>query len=60
MSPILAGGLDVLLLLTFSIECERIFKLKRDFAKDLYDDNYTGEYDEDESKSNERKFEVFL
>ena len=44
----------------FTTEYERIFKLKRDFAKDLYDDNYTGEYNEDESKSNERKFEVFL
>ena len=42
-SPIPAGGLEVPLLLTFSIKRERIFKLKKSFVNHLHDDDYTGE-----------------
>ena len=37
------GGLEVLLLLTFSIKSERIFKLMKIFVNDLYNYAYTGE-----------------
>ena len=43
VSPIPAGGLEVLLLLTFSTKREKIFKLKKSFVNDLHDDDYTGE-----------------
>ena len=43
VSPIPAGSLEVLLLLTFSTKREKIFKLKKSFINDLHDDDYTGE-----------------
>ena len=43
VSPIHAGGLEVLSLLTFSVKSERIFKLMKSFVNDLYGYAYTGE-----------------
>ena len=43
VSPVPVDGLEVPLLLTFSIKRERIFKLKKSFVNHLHDDNYTGE-----------------
>ena len=43
VSPIPTGGLQVPLLLTFSVKSERIFKVMKSFVNDLYDYNYTGE-----------------
>ena len=37
VSPIPAGGLEVPLLLTFSVKSERITKLMKRFVNDLYD-----------------------
>ena len=36
VSPIPAGGLEVPLLLTFSVKSERIFELMKSFVNDLY------------------------
>ena len=48
-SPILAGGLEVPLLLTFSVKNEQIFEQMKEFVTTLYDYEYTG-MKEDESK----------
>ena len=56
VSAIPAGGLEVPLLLTFSVKSERIFKLMRDFVSDLYDYIYNRaqpENNEDESDDDE-------
>ena len=56
VSPIPAGGLEVPLLLTFSVKSERIFKLMKGFVNDFYDYDYTGERaenNEEESSDNE-------
>ena len=42
VSPIPAGGLEVPLLLTFSVKRERIFELMKNFVNDLYKYDYTG------------------
>ena len=44
VSPTPAGGLEVLLLLTFSVKSERIFKLMKKFVNDLYDYDYSRTY----------------
>ena len=49
-SPIPARGLEVPLLLTFSVKCERITKLVKRFANNLYDYDYTGEQVESNEK----------
>ena len=41
VSPVPTGGLEVLLLLTFSVKSERIFKLMKKFVNDLYDHDYS-------------------
>ena len=51
VSPIPAGGLEVPLLLTFSVKSERIFELMKSFVNDLYEYDYTGE----QAKSNEEE-----
>ena len=56
VSHIPAGGLEVPSLLTLSVKRERIFKLKRSFVNDLYDDYYTGEQAENnEEESGDEK-----
>ena len=52
VSPIPASGLEVPLLITFSVKSERIFELMKSFVSDLYEYDYTGEQaknDEEES-----------
>ena len=51
VSPIPAGGLEVPLLLTFSVKSERIFELMKSFVNDLYEYDYTGE----QAKNNEEE-----
>ena len=51
VSPIPAGGLEVPLLLTFSVKSERIFELMKSFVNDLHEYNYTGE----QAKNNEEE-----
>ena len=51
VSPIPAVGLEVLLLLTFSVQSERIFELMKSFVNDLHEYNYTGE----QAKNNEEE-----
>ena len=41
-SPIPAGGLEVPLLLTFSVKNEQIFEEMKEFVTTLYDYEYTG------------------
>ena len=56
VSPILAGSLEVPLLLTFSVKSERILRKMKSFVNDLYDYEYTGEQtekNEEESGGNE-------
>ena len=56
VSPILAGGLEAPLLLTFCVKSERILRKMRSFVNDLYDYEYTGqqaENNEEESGGNE-------
>ena len=56
VSPILAGGLEAPLLLTFFVKSERILRKMRSFVNDLYDYEYTGEQaenNEEESGGNE-------
>ena len=48
-SPIPAGGLEVPLLLTFSVKNEQIFEQMKEFVTTLYDYEYKG-MNEDESK----------
>ena len=43
ISAILAGGFEVLLVLTFSVKSEGKFKLMKNFVSNLYDYNYTGD-----------------
>ena len=61
--PIPAGGLEVPLLLTFSVNNEQIFEQMKEFVITFYDYEYTG-MKEDESKSedsdNENVIEVKL
>ena len=55
-SLIPVGGLEVPLLLKFSFKSERIFKLMKSFANDLYDYDYTekqAENNEEESGDDE-------
>ena len=49
-SPIPAGGLEVPLLLTFSVKNEQIFEQMKEFVTTLYDYEYTG-MKEDESEN---------
>ena len=51
VSPIPAGGLEVPLLITFSVKSERIFELIKSFVNDLYEYDYTGE----QAKRNEEQ-----
>ena len=51
VSLIPAGGLEVPLLLTFSVKSERIFELMKSFVNDLYEYDYTGE----QTKNNEEE-----
>ena len=48
--PVPSSGLEVLLLLTFSVKSERIFKLMKSFVNDLYDYAYAGEQAENNDK----------
>ena len=62
VSPIPADGLEVLLLLTFSVKIEIIFKLKRSSVNDLYDDDYSGEQVEnnEEESGDDEEFDIKL
>ena len=62
VSAIPADGLEVLLLLTFSVKIEIIFKLKRSSVNDLYDDDYTGEQVEnnEEESGDDEEFDIKL
>ena len=40
VSSVPAGGLEINLLLTFSVEQKRIHKMMKDFVGNLYDYNY--------------------
>ena len=51
VSPILAGGLEAPLLLTFCVKSERILRKMRSFVNDLYDYEYTGQ----QAENNEEK-----
>ena len=55
MFPIPAGGLEVPLLLTFTVKHDRIFELMKEFVRNLYDYDYTGERPDEnnEQKSDE-------
>ena len=58
VSPIPAGGLEVPLLLTFSVIEDRIFSLMKDFVKNLYDYNYTGEHKSKDDKESDHNDEI--
>ena len=60
VSLIPAGGLEVLLLLTFSVIEDMIFSLMKDFVKNLYDYNYTGEHKskDDEESDDDDEIEI--
>ena len=64
VSPIHAGGLEVPLLLTFSVKSERIglFKLMKSCFNDLYNYDYTGEQAEnnEEESGDDEKIDVKL
>ena len=56
VSLIPAGGLEVPLVLTFSVKRERIFELMKSFVTDLYEYDYTGDHaknTEEESSDDE-------
>ena len=62
-SPIPAGGLEVPLLLTFSVKNEEIFEQMKEFVTTLYDYEYTGmkeDESEDEKSDHENVIEVKL
>ena len=62
-SPIPAGGLEVPLLLTFSVKNERIYEQMKEFITNLYDYEYTGiksEENEEEDSDDENVIEVKL
>ena len=62
-SPIPAGGLEVPLLLTFSVKNEQIFEQMKEFVTNLYDYEYTGmkeDESEDEDSDDENVIEVKL
>ena len=62
-SPIPAGGLEVPLLLTFSVKNEQIFEQMKEFVTTLYDYEYTGmkeDESEDEDSDDEKVIEVKL
>ena len=40
VSPISAGGLEIPLLLTFSVKQKRIHEMRKDFVRHFYDYNY--------------------
>ena len=62
VSRITAGGLEVPLLITFSVIEDRIFSLMKDFVKSLYDYNYTGEHKskDDEESDDDDKIEIVI
>ena len=56
VSPIPAGGLEVMWLLDFSVKSEKIFELMKNFVNDLYEYDHTGEqakHNKEESSDNE-------
>ena len=55
-----SGGLEVLLLLTFSIKSERIFKLMKSFVNNLYDSVYTREQakNNDEESGDDEEIDI--
>ena len=57
-----SGRLEVLLLLTFSVKIERIFKLMKSFLNDLNDCAYTGEQAEnsDEESGDDEEIDIKL
>ena len=62
-SPIPAGGLEVPLLLTFSVKNEQIFEQMKEFVTTFYDHAYTGikkDESEDEDSDDENVIEVKL
>ena len=62
-SPIPTGGLEVPLLLTFSVNNEQTFEQMKEFVTTLYDYEYTGmkeDESEDEDSDDENVIEVKL
>jgi len=62
VSPIPAGGLEVPLLLTFTVKEDRIFFLMKDFIKNLYDYDYTGEKEDktDDESDDDDEIEIVI
>ena len=60
VSPILAGGLEVPLLLTFSVKSERILRKMRSFVNDLYDYEYTWEQAENNQEESGGNEEIYV
>ena len=58
VSPIPAGGLELPLLLTFSVIEDKIFSLMKDFVKNLYDYHYTGEHKSKDDKESDDDDEI--
>ena len=58
VSPIPAGGLEVPLLLTFSVKSERIFELMKSFVNDLYGYDSTGEQAKNNGKESSDNEEI--
>ena len=58
VSPIPAGGLEVPLLLTFSVKEDRIYSLMKDFVNNLYDYNYTRKHKKIGSEESDEDDEV--
>ena len=58
VSPISAGGLEVPLLLTFSVKSGRITQLMKRFVNDLYDYDYTGEQAENNEEESGEDEEI--
>ena len=62
ISLIPAGGLEVPLLLTFSVKSERIFKSMKSFVNDIYDYDSTGEQAEnnEEESGDDEEIDIKL
>ena len=58
VSPIPAGGLEVPLLLTFTVKEDRIFFLMNDFINNLYDYDYTGEKEDKKNDGSDDDDEI--
>ena len=60
VSPIPTGGLEVPLLLTFSVKSERIFELMKSFFNDLYEYNYAGQQAKNNKEESSNNEEIYI